>query len=592
LPTILTTDGGVRWFSEKVCSPPGFVAVALATTGPSDPWALCLGGASMSSSLKSLVRSTDGGKTWKLVAADRSLSGGTPLPVPAEDGDILAIPSPTRLWMMTVNSFFGSLDGGKIWFTVHDVGSDGAGTFASFSFVSGTDGWLLAPFSGLWRTTDGKSWHAISAAVPGHIEPALGLAGNGMAVRTILYSLRAASPSRTTAKPTGIVTGVVQACAGVQVPAGEIIHVKVSLYSGSKRVASETVVSGTKYRFLGQSWDVPPDRLVGFQGCDSTGRSQRHCQLLEPLHLGRATVRVPTPSGLRGSMVTVKVRVLVAVVMTVTLAACTSSQTVAPTTATGIGALTGTANLSSLERQELTAANRAWAGVGSSNLPSLVGPAVQLSGAGFVDGDAKLAFVSGRVTPPPQFPPSPVRYGHWAIISAQQAFHLSTPSVEGTYGGPPDRVLRVQLGSDIWETAHGTMRLPAWLFTVSGLKGTVSVLALSPSDQFHPRHVSEPRPGPNVSVTSAVLGDRGRTLTIGFVGGQIGTKGCDDTYQARVVQEKAIIVVFVAETRVIPSGLVCSAVGYWDHLSVKLSKPIGGRVLVDGVSASAVPLPQ
>jgi len=306
--------------------------------------------------------------------------------------------------------------------------------------------------------------------------------------------------------------------------------------------------------------------------------------------MGVGVVRGTAPSGLRGSMATVKVRALVAVVMTVTLAACTSSQTVAPTTATGIGALTGTANLSSLERQELAAANRAWAGVGASNLPSLVGPAVQLSGDGFVDGDAKLAFVSGRVTPPPQFPPSPVRYGHWAIISAQQAFHLSAPSVEWTYAGPPDRVLRVQLGTDIWETAHGTMRLPAWLFTVSGLKGTVSVLALSPSDLFQPRHVSEPRPGRNVSVSSAVLGDGGRTITIGFVGGQIGTKGCDDTYQARVVQETAIVVVFVAETRVIPSGVVCALPGYWDHLSVRLTEPIGNRVLVDGVSASAVPV--
>jgi len=39
------------------------------------------------------------------------------------------------------------------------------------------------------------------------------------------------------------------------------------------------------------------------------------------------------------------------------------------------------------------------------------------------------------------------------------------------------------------------MRFPAWLFTVSGLKGTASVLALSPSDLFQPRHVSEPPPG-------------------------------------------------------------------------------------------------
>jgi hypothetical protein len=114
--------------------------------------------------------------------------------------------------------------------------------------------------------TPGYSVLLLKVTVPGRSKPvyvSIGLAGNGLVARTILYSLRAASPSRTTAKPTGIVTGVVQACAGVQVPAGEIIHVKVSLYSGSKRVASETVVSGTKYRF-----SVSPGtyRLTGWWG--------------------------------------------------------------------------------------------------------------------------------------------------------------------------------------------------------------------------------------------------------------------------------------------------------------------------------------
>ncbi|MGP8223802.1 MAG: hypothetical protein ACLQQM_12430, partial [Acidimicrobiales bacterium] len=166
-----------------------------------------------------------------------------------------------------------------------------------------------------------------------------------------------------------------------------------------------------------------------------------------------------------------RLRALVPVVLTLALAACTSTQTVAPTTTTGTGVVTRTANLSSLERQELAAANTAWAGVGGSSPPSLVGPAVQLSqNAGFVNGDAKLAFGLGRVTPPTRFPSSPAGEGRWVIISAQQAFRLLAPPVQGMYAGPPDRVLSVHRGTDIWETAHGTMRFPAWLFTVSGLK--------------------------------------------------------------------------------------------------------------------------
>ena len=246
---------------------------------------------------------------------------------------------------------------------------------------------------------------------------------------------------------------------------------------------------GYQVPVLSQSWDVPPDGLVGFQGCDSTGRSHRHCQLLEPLHLGRATVRGTIMCGLRGNMTTVKFRALVPVVMTLMLAVCTSTRTVAPTTTKGTGVVTGTANLSFLERQELAAANTAWAGVGGSSPPSLVAPTVQLSGAGFVSGDAKIAFGFGRVKPPFRFPSSPAREGRWVIISARQAFHFlatPTPPAQGMYAGPSDKVLRVHLGTDIWETADGTMRFPAWLFTVSGLNGTASVLALSPSDLFQP----------------------------------------------------------------------------------------------------------
>jgi hypothetical protein len=62
-------------------------------------------------------------------------------------------------------------------------------------------------------------------------------------------ALTLAACTSATAKPTGVVTGVVYACEAVHVRAGEIFHVKVSLYSGSKRVDSETVRSAIKFRF-------------------------------------------------------------------------------------------------------------------------------------------------------------------------------------------------------------------------------------------------------------------------------------------------------------------------------------------------------
>ena len=105
----------------------------------------------------------------------------------------------------------------------------------------------------------------LKVTVPGRSEPvyvSIGLAGNGMIARTILYSLRAASSSRTTLPPTGVVTGVAYACEGAYIQPGKALHVTVSL-QGPEAVASETVRSGAKYRF-----SVPPGtyRLVGWWG--------------------------------------------------------------------------------------------------------------------------------------------------------------------------------------------------------------------------------------------------------------------------------------------------------------------------------------
>jgi len=91
----------------------------------------------------------------------------------------------------------------------------------------------------------------LRVTVPGRSKPvyvSIGLAGNGMVARTILYSLRAVSPGRTTRKPTGVVTGVAYACVGVRVSVGEVFYLKVSLYSALRSVASETVRSGNRYR--------------------------------------------------------------------------------------------------------------------------------------------------------------------------------------------------------------------------------------------------------------------------------------------------------------------------------------------------------
>jgi major membrane immunogen (membrane-anchored lipoprotein) len=67
-------------------------------------------------------------------------------------------------------------------------------------------------------------------------------------------------------RPTGVVTGVADACEGHPVPPGEVLHVKVSLDSRSTVVASTTIRSGARYRFSA----VPGEyRVTGWWGSRS-----------------------------------------------------------------------------------------------------------------------------------------------------------------------------------------------------------------------------------------------------------------------------------------------------------------------------------
>jgi CubicO group peptidase (beta-lactamase class C family) len=71
----------------------------------------------------------------------------------------------------------------------------------------------------------------------------------GIATVAVTLILMLAGCTTSTAEPTGIVTGLAFACSGLPPFVTGRQEVRVRLYSGSRRVASETVVSGARYRF-------------------------------------------------------------------------------------------------------------------------------------------------------------------------------------------------------------------------------------------------------------------------------------------------------------------------------------------------------
>jgi photosystem II stability/assembly factor-like uncharacterized protein len=164
---VSTTDGGARWTvratpagPESMCHNPSPLFTA---AGPRNWWLLCTGGAAAGSSTKALMRSMDGGQTWRVVASVPSLSA--PIrsgSMSRQDAAAIAAGSAEMLWLATPNTLTESTDGGATW---KQSLSNSQGTFGQFDVLSSTHVWLLAPNAGLWQTTDGTTWHSVGGTV-------------------------------------------------------------------------------------------------------------------------------------------------------------------------------------------------------------------------------------------------------------------------------------------------------------------------------------------------------------------------------------------------------------------------------------------
>jgi photosystem II stability/assembly factor-like uncharacterized protein len=165
---LISTDGGRHWTSRRDPRTPGREPMQSCdgpiTSTARDWWLLCATGAGMNHSAVALEHTTDGGHRWSTVSSVTDLSAPiprgviTPLSIEA-----LAAGSPTRLWLATtVAPVFESADAGARWRQAQGV-NDGGAIGVSFDVLSATTAWLVAPGTGLWRTTDGRHWQSLNA---------------------------------------------------------------------------------------------------------------------------------------------------------------------------------------------------------------------------------------------------------------------------------------------------------------------------------------------------------------------------------------------------------------------------------------------
>lgn len=167
---VSTTDGGPRWTARAAPAGPRDMCrgdgdnILLAAADPRDWWLLCTGGAAAGSSVKALMRSVDGGRTWTVAASIPSLAEPVrPGALPRQDATAIAAGSSELLWIATPNTVWDSTDGGVTW---HQALFNEHGTFGQFDMLSGSDAWMLGPNAGLWHTTDGTTWQPVGGMAP------------------------------------------------------------------------------------------------------------------------------------------------------------------------------------------------------------------------------------------------------------------------------------------------------------------------------------------------------------------------------------------------------------------------------------------
>jgi photosystem II stability/assembly factor-like uncharacterized protein len=156
-----SVDVGRRWQARPASwhGQPCDDGTALVSDPPATAWLLCNTGGALGGSDKSLLRTTDGGQTWRLVSSVAATAPSRPGQLQRAEPAALAAGSPNRLWLSGDNDLTVSSDSGRRWDRVRGVNPQGALT--SFDILDASHAWLLGFDSGLWRTTNGVHWQRV-----------------------------------------------------------------------------------------------------------------------------------------------------------------------------------------------------------------------------------------------------------------------------------------------------------------------------------------------------------------------------------------------------------------------------------------------
>ncbi|MEU1837472.1 hypothetical protein [Micromonospora chersina] len=210
------------------------------------------------------------------------------------------------------------------------------------------------------------------------------------------------------------------------------------------------------------------------------------------------------------------------------------------------------------------------------------------------NGSYKESLSAGRVEAASTLPVAPQQAGTivWAngtshdvpLISADEALAKLRAAGTGDCSGcAPLKLTGARLTTMTVPTTRGPATAPAWEYTLDGTTVRLARVAVDPSAIVRvappPRDADHPHEG--LAIESATTTTAGSELTVTFTGAPgPRSKPCGADYGAEAVESDLAVVVIVIEYRHAKDE-ACPAVGAQRNATVKLSRPLGERAVLE-----------
>ena len=213
----------------------------------------------------------------------------------------------------------------------------------------------------------------------------------------------------------------------------------------------------------------------------------------------------------------------------------------------------------------------------------------------------KIALMSGQIQTTESIatqapPPGEVRWANGNttsvdLLSAARALDEMVKSAGSTCSDcRPLEITAARLTNGAVQTSRGTATAPIWEFSLQGTNVKVTRVAVSGHVSVVPPPWDPNNAPEGISIDSARGTADASQFTVSFVGapGEI-DQPCGADYTADAVESPLAAVVIVVEHRN-PTVTACTAIGAERTALVRLSAPLGDRVLLEVKEGLPVPL--